>query len=116
MWSHPWLKDYVTWRKHTAGEHTQKKETVPKLMFILCDWMLSYGFRMGISMLENNTGFQIAFQLCFSGYACWVLVHGRGEDVVGCMSLGSIRTYVGHARVRLINRLELEPRCRASLF
>jgi hypothetical protein len=32
------------------------------------------------------------------------------------MSLGGIRTYVGHARVRLINRLELEPRCRASLF
>ena len=32
------------------------------------------------------------------------------------MSLGGIRTYVGHARVRLINSLELEPRCRASLF
>jgi hypothetical protein len=47
-----------------------RKETVPKLMFILCDLMLSYCFRMGSSMLENNTGFQIAFQLYFSGYAC----------------------------------------------
>ena len=71
-------------KKHTVGDHPQQKETVHKLMFILCDLMLSYCFRMGSSMLENNTGFQIALQLCFSGYACLVLVHGRGEDVIGC--------------------------------
>jgi hypothetical protein len=33
-------------RKHTVGDHTQQKETVPKLMFILCNLMLSYCFRM----------------------------------------------------------------------